>query len=321
MTYSEIEQSAIQPDGSPDNGSLVPVESLDDLFGPDESAAKPPETQSETAEEIQPEEAHEEVETESIETSEEELPPAIKQQLEILKQKEAELDQQKAGMEKYFTEQSERFKKLREEAGVEEIHKDDKSARKDTARLGFDAIGEYVYRDLTKPLTDEVLTRAVQQKIIPANMLEPIKAMKPVLNTLLNDLRKEVLTSLRDEVESVHGEYKPIKERIAENDLQTERHGKWTFTLGKFFDEYKPTDEQKAAMREEMGKPEFWAIVDKKDHPDVVKELRRIINDPEVIKKSAVKPVKTTAKKELTPEAKKQRTEQTQASFLDNIFD
>jgi len=308
MPIPGVEHSSMV-DGSP-AGSPAHDEFMASMFDGESDAEISPVTSPDEKTEDQPEdeeieqEADKAKEKEEAETEEEEeLDPLVKAELDKLKKLTAELEERIKGQDKYFTEQSEKLKKLREEAGVEDINKADKAARKDMKALGFNADGEYIARDYTRKhgersavLSDEILDHIADKGYIPKQLLPTVKGMRPILNALLNDIREELLTTVRSEVDGIHKEYKPIKEERATEKLQGQRVQLWSAYIGNFREKYKPTPEQEDVLREEI--PRLWEMVDNSEPVEVEKALRRIIHDPEVLKKSAAKPKKAKPREE-----------------------
>lgn len=289
MTNSEIEQSGVQTDGNPDDGSSVASDLLRGIFGDEEGAEETPGTPTDTEKTEQPE---------STQEPEEELPPAVQKALDRIAEKEKALDDRIAGQDKWFTEQNERNKKLREEAGLSNIDKGDKKVQADMKGLGFDPSGNYLGHDYSEELSDETLDYAVKHGRIRADVVPIIQAARPALNVLMNTLRKEVFTTLKAELASVKSEYVPVLERYAADERVAAQVGKWEPILQEFGAKYKPTPAQVKEIQKELKKTSVWGMVDTENPEELTKYLRRVISDPEVIKKNAVEPVKVKKEKE-----------------------
>ena len=294
-SVEQVETQGGTPEGSPEALDLV-----DSVFGTDESVPD-----GESAVQSDPETVET---TEEIADSEDvDLHPEVQKRL-------AALDKKMAGMDKWFTEQTERNKRLREEAGLDKLDKDDKAARAEAKKTGVDIPKEYIARDYSSIITDEVLDNAVKKGVIHESARPVLKNVMPVLNFLMNDLRSESQAAIREQVEAIRNDLTPISERIKSSDLNMARSQKWAPVLQKFRETYKPSREQVEVLSQEVLKS--WDKFDGAEPAEIEAHLRRIRHDPETIKKTTVKPVKAT------PEKKSATTEQkTQTGKKGDIYD
>lgn len=237
------------------------------------------ETVQKTEEEAAPE-SEEEVVEEYSEEAYKKAYDDVLEQSKLLKKGLAEVEEQKKGMERKFTEQSEQFAALRKDAGLDEAHGDDKVIRKTAEKMGETPPPvEFTQKNY---LPDKTLDTLVERKIITKEQVPLVKSLAPVLNVLVNGVAYNLTEQFNTALGDVRGEVQPFVMGQEVRDQLTDRFTKWGKYLATYSEKYgKPSKEQGAALMTEWKEDgAFFNMVDDATPERVETAMRRFFHDP-----------------------------------------
>lgn len=298
-------------EGSP-NGSDA-MDALLDSFYPEDDSSESSENEDEGR---QSEGEEEEGKAEEVKKADEPAEiVALRTQLEDALKK---VDEQSKALDRKMSEYGENFKKLREEAGIQDDYKADKEGRKAAEKIGADVPDDYVWKNyIPQKAFDDEIDKAVKANNLHANDAAFLKKnIRPLLDSAINIAVKEARADYNKKLEDIREEYEPLKTKDQNNTLNAQRVVKLKPVKEKIDKTYpKLHPLQIKAFQEEINMKDWFSFVDASDADAIFKRINRAVNDPDVLaqigeesrKEKKEKKSSTTTREPTNDEQRKKR--------------